>query len=67
VLSYDAMNILIEAVENGARSGADVQKHLDALGHGTATFKGVAGPVSFDSLGDVTRGYVLRQIPVHPL
>lgn len=62
VLAYDAMTILIAAVVDGARSGADVQRYLDGLGHRLPPFQGIAGPVAFDSLGDVDRSYVLSTI-----
>jgi branched-chain amino acid transport system substrate-binding protein len=63
VLAYDAMKVLIAAIEDGARDGTGVQKYLDQLGRKRPAFQGVAGPVIFDRAGDVARGYVLRQIP----
>jgi branched-chain amino acid transport system substrate-binding protein len=62
-LSYDAMKLLIAAVTAGARSGAEVQRYLDGLGRRLAAFQGVAGPVVFDSQGDVERSYLLTTIP----
>jgi len=62
-LAYDAMKILIAAVEAGARSGVEVQRYLDGLGSRRPAFPGVAGPVVFDSLGDVARAYLLTTIP----
>jgi branched-chain amino acid transport system substrate-binding protein len=62
VLTYDAMKILIAAVADGARSGTDVRRYLDGLGHRLPAFPGIAGPVAFDSLGDVERAYVLTTI-----
>jgi branched-chain amino acid transport system substrate-binding protein len=62
VLAYDAMAILIAAVVDGARSGTEVQRYLDGLGRRATAFPGIAGPVAFDSLGDVDRSYVLSTI-----
>ena len=62
-LSYDAMRVLIAAVEHGARSGVEVQRYLDGLGRRRPAFPGVTGPVVFDSLGDLERAYFLTTIP----
>jgi branched-chain amino acid transport system substrate-binding protein len=62
VLAYDAMSILIAAVADGARSGTEVQRYLDGLGRRLPAFPGIAGPVAFDSLGDVDRSYVISTI-----
>ena len=63
VLAFDAMNVVIAAVRSGARTGAQVQEFLDALGHTRSTFQGVAGPIKFDAKGDVARQYVMTVVP----
>jgi branched-chain amino acid transport system substrate-binding protein len=63
VLSYDAMTLLIAAIEAGARNGTDVQRYLDGLGTRRPAFAGIAGPVTFDVQGDVERTYTLATMP----
>jgi branched-chain amino acid transport system substrate-binding protein len=63
VLTYDAMTLLIAAVEAGARNGTDVQRYLDGLGTRRPAFAGVAGPVRFDAQGDVERTYTFATMP----
>ncbi len=62
VLTYDAVRVVLKAIDTGARSGADVRKFLDSLGRDRPTYQGLGGPVKFDEKGDVEREYVLRSI-----
>lgn len=65
-LAYDAMKLVIAAVENGARTGTDVQKYLDEVGRTRPAFKGATGPVVFNEAGDVDRGYGITVISPAP-
>lgn len=65
-LSYDAMKIIIAAIQNGARTGTDIQEYLNELGNSRPAFQGATGSLHFDTLGDVDRSYVLSAVPRTP-
>jgi branched-chain amino acid transport system substrate-binding protein len=46
--AFDAMNLIVEALSSGARTGAEIRYFLD----GIEGYRGVAGVVEFDSRGD---------------
>lgn len=59
VLSYDAMQLLLAAIRDGARTGEEARRWLSSLGQGRPPFQGISGPISFDVNGDIARSYVL--------
>lgn len=59
ILSYEAMKLLLAAVRAGARSGPEIRDWLRSLGESSPPFRGIAGPIVFDEMGDVDRTYVL--------
>lgn len=59
VLTYDAVRLLIDAIRAGARDGAAVRDHLQALGRAHPPWVGLTGTVTFDERGDVDRSYVM--------
>ena len=63
VLSYDAMRLILAAIGDGARSGADVRDWLLSLGRSRPPFSGLSGPISFTEEGEVERSYHLTTIP----
>jgi branched-chain amino acid transport system substrate-binding protein len=65
-LSYDAMKVIIAAIQNGARTGTDVQEYLDELGTSRPAHPGVVDSIRFDKHGDVDRSHVLNVVPRTP-
>jgi ABC-type branched-subunit amino acid transport system substrate-binding protein len=61
VLSYDAMALLLGAIEDGARTGEDVRLWLTELGKSRPPFPGLSGPIAFDPEGQVQRSFVLSR------
>jgi branched-chain amino acid transport system substrate-binding protein len=51
--TYDAVNLLARAIEEGGPNRESVRRALDRVGHGAAAFEGATGKIVFDSLGDV--------------
>ena len=51
--TYDAVNLLARAIEEGGPNRESVRRALDRVGHGAAAFEGATGKIAFDSLGDV--------------
>lgn len=51
--TYDAVNLLARAIEEGGPNRESVRRALDRVGHGTTAFEGATGKIVFDSLGDV--------------
>lgn len=62
VLSYDAMTALIAAINEGARTGTEVRKFLTELGHSRPAIRGLTGPISFNSDGEIERDLMLLRI-----
>lgn len=62
VLSYDAAQLIIAALQSGAHTRDDVRRWLDALGHTAPAFPGISGPIAFDANGDVTRVPQLAEV-----
>jgi branched-chain amino acid transport system substrate-binding protein len=62
LLSYDAMRLLLAAIEDGCRSGDDVRRWLMSLGRERPPYPGASGPISFDANGDIARSYVMVTI-----
>ncbi len=62
MLSYDAMRLLLAAIQDGARSGEEVRRWLMSLGRERPPYQAVSGPISFDEHGDIARPYVLVTI-----
>jgi branched-chain amino acid transport system substrate-binding protein len=63
VLSYDAMNLLLHALMDGARTGDEVRQWLNSLGSpDREPYYGVSGRIAFDEHGDIARTYVLVTI-----
>lgn len=62
VLVYDAMLMLGEALRSGARTHQDVVAYLTSLGKSRPPFKGVGGPISFGSDGEVDRKFELAEV-----
>jgi branched-chain amino acid transport system substrate-binding protein len=60
ILTYEAVNLLIDGVRAGARTGPELRAWLNSLGRERPVWQGVAGPVSFDDQGNLDREYVLR-------
>lgn len=56
--SYDAMRVLLEAIDTGARSGDEVRDVLT----NTFALQGITGAIAFDENGDITRTVVIREI-----
>lgn len=63
VLSYDAMQLLLAALRDGARTGEEIRAWLASLGRERPPFQGITGPVAFDDNGDIARSYVLVTVP----
>ena len=51
--TYDAVNLLARAIEEGGPSRESVRRALDRVGRAAAAFEGATGKIAFDSLGDV--------------
>jgi branched-chain amino acid transport system substrate-binding protein len=63
VLSHDAMQLVLAAVRDGARTGEEVRLWLHSLGRGRPAWRGLSGPIRFTEQGDVVRPYVLITMP----
>jgi branched-chain amino acid transport system substrate-binding protein len=64
VLAYDAARVLVEGLARGARSGSELADWMRELGSSGGIVPGtLAGPVPFDSLGNVRREYRVNRIP----
>jgi branched-chain amino acid transport system substrate-binding protein len=63
VLSYDAMSLILAAIRDGARTGAEVRAWLLSLGRSRPPYSGLSGPISFTDSGEVERSYHLTTIP----
>ena len=55
---YDALRIVVRALEQGAQSGDAIRKTFQEL----KDFPGAAGPTTFDSHGDVVRPFSFKTI-----
>jgi branched-chain amino acid transport system substrate-binding protein len=55
---YDAINIIVKAINNGVRKGQDFKNNLDSL----KDFEGAAGKTTFDENGDVKREFIFLNI-----
>lgn len=55
---YDAANLIILALKQGARSGTDIQGRLAAV----KNYDGASGIISFDEKGDVHKPMVVKTI-----
>jgi branched-chain amino acid transport system substrate-binding protein len=51
--SYDATNIFLAALEDGASSGEEINEFI-----GSYTGDGVSGPIAFDENGDITESQI---------
>jgi branched-chain amino acid transport system substrate-binding protein len=61
-LAYDAVMLFAEALRAGALTREEVRAHLARTGRGRPAFRGVVGPVRFDSAGEVVRPYLLAEV-----
>jgi branched-chain amino acid transport system substrate-binding protein len=63
VLTYDAVRLVLAGIGDGARSGAALRRYLESLGASRPAYAGLAGPIAFDTLGDISRGYTMVTLP----
>ncbi|HET9986737.1 MAG TPA: ABC transporter substrate-binding protein [Longimicrobiales bacterium] len=61
-LAYDAIGVLAAALRDGARTRPAIQQYLASLGRTRPAFKGLSGPVAFDSAGVINRRYQLVEV-----
>lgn len=61
-LTYDAVRLLLDGLQVGADSGAELREFLQSIGRSRPAWTGITGPVRFDEAGDVTRGYSLTSL-----
>lgn len=61
-LAYDAVGVLAAALRDGARTRPEIQRYLASLGRTRPPFKGLSGPVAFDSAGVINRRYQLVEV-----
>ncbi len=66
ILSYEAADLLFEALAQGARTGSEVRSWLESLGDGHPPHPGVTGPIAFGATGEVRRTFVLRRVEYLP-
>ncbi len=64
VLGYDATMLLATALRDGARTREEVRAWLAGVGTARPAYRGLSGPIAFDSAGDVVRAHRLAE--VHP-
>lgn len=57
-LAYDSAKLILEAISKQGASREEIKKYLS----GVKDFPGVAGPISFDSKNDVTRGIIILTV-----
>lgn len=62
VLTYDAVRLVVAAVQAGARSGDDVREYLMSLGRSRPAFRGVSGAIQFDADRSVRRAWRVGQL-----
>jgi len=53
--SYDAANLIFEAIRKGGTSREAIQKYMDGVGTKHPAFQGVTGSASFDAKHNVTK------------
>ncbi len=63
VLTYDAARVILQSFRDGVTTGDQLRVYLHTLGNQRPAFEGLAGPLTFDDVGDVERSYVLRFMP----
>ena len=54
-LAYDATMLLATAMRDGARTREAIRAYLAAVGASRPPYRGISGPIAFDSAGDVRR------------
>jgi len=59
LLAYDAVSVVLEAIEDGARDRESIRQYLAAVGTETPAFDGITGRIAFDAQGDAVREYYL--------
>lgn len=57
-VGYDAMNIILNAIKSGVRSGESFKNYLREMG----THEGASGNIKFDENGDVHKNMILKTI-----
>lgn len=62
VLTYDAVRVIGQALDSGARTREAVREYLMSLGRDRAAYAGVSGAIAFDADGSVTRSYGLADV-----
>lgn len=61
-LAYDAIGVLAAALRDGARTRPEIQQYLASLGATRPPYKGLSGPIAFDSAGVINRRYQLVEV-----
>jgi ABC-type branched-subunit amino acid transport system substrate-binding protein len=61
-LAYDAMGVILAAIDAGARTGPQVRDYLMELGRSRPPYKGITGPVAFDDAGNRVGRYRLAPV-----
>lgn len=62
VLSYDAVGLVLAAIDAGVHDREAMRTWLDSLGHRTPPYIGLSGPIAFDANGDVARAHQLAEV-----
>jgi branched-chain amino acid transport system substrate-binding protein len=62
VLTYDAVRLIGQAIEDGARTGEALRRYLDSLGRSRPAYRGLSGLIQFNDSGDVERAYLLADV-----
>lgn len=62
VLVYDGMQLVADAVRNGARTREQFREYFASLGKARPPFNGVGGLISFEQDGAVNRAFQLAEV-----
>ena len=62
ILTYDAVSVVRAALRDGARTRDQVRRYLTELGVERPAFRGLGGPIAFDSTGTSVRPYLLGRV-----
>jgi branched-chain amino acid transport system substrate-binding protein len=62
LLAYDAASMVIQALRDGAVSRQQIHDYMLALGHTRPAYRGITGPIVFDSTGVLRRSLGMAEV-----